>query len=354
MIRVLAVSVLLAVAWAECRAAGIIAESLPDLPSPVSNNAVALLETDGGPVLFSFLGLGPGKGHEDIHARAWRLEPDAETWAPLPELPVERGRLAGVAATAGQDVWLFGGYTVAADGTEASTPEVFHWRDSEWRWLRAPDMPVPVDDATAFVYQDRYIYLLSGWHDRGNVNLVQVLDTQTLEWHQATPYPGHPVFGHAGGMAGRRMAVCGGVRIEYAVDGAARAFQPSDQCWLGEVSAGDFRRIAWRPLPAYPGAPRYRAAATADGPGQLTIAGGSSNPYNYDGIGYNGKPSVPETAVLGLGLETLEWRNFGELPAASMDHRGLLFSDGWYYLAGGMLDTQRVTDRVIRFRLDGR
>ena len=43
-------------------------------------------------------------------------------------------------------------------------------------------MPVPVDDAVAVTYADRFIYLISGWHDLGNVNLVQRYDTETDTW----------------------------------------------------------------------------------------------------------------------------------------------------------------------------
>ncbi len=97
--------------------------------------------------------------------------------------------------------WLFGGYTVAVDGSEKSIPGVYRIRpgESQLQWLT--DMPVPVEDSVMLVYQDRYIYLVSGWHDLGNVNLVQVLDTKTLQWAQATPWPGAPVFGHSGGIS---------------------------------------------------------------------------------------------------------------------------------------------------------
>ncbi len=38
------------------------------------------------------------------------------------------------------------------------------------------------------------------------------------------------------------------------------------------------------------------------------------------------------------------------LPYASMDHRGLAYAQGWFYLVGGMLDPQIVSDRVYKFR----
>jgi hypothetical protein len=325
-------------------------EYLPDLPEPVSNNAVALLPGERGVTLFSFQGLSAGKTHEDIHQKGWALKPEAGQWQPVPAVPVDGGRLAGVAVTAGNTAWLFGGYSVAADGSEVSNPGVFRLGQND-TLEQVTIMPVPVDDMTALVYRKRYIYLVSGWHDLGNVNLVQVLDTQTMSWTQATPFPGAAVFGHAGGMFGDQMLVCDGVRIEYPRDGSARQFLMSDECWLGAVDDQDYRRIQWRPVPAHPGPAGYRMAAVADDKGGIVFSGGTDNPYNYDGIGYNSVASEPATAIFRFNLETLSWESGWSLQTGSMDHRGLLYHDDWFYLVGGMLAGQEVTGRVIRFRL---
>lgn len=47
-------------------------------------------------------------------------------------------------------------------------------------------MPVPVDDSVSLTYQDRYIYLVSGWHKDDNVLNVQMYDSQTDIWVPAT------------------------------------------------------------------------------------------------------------------------------------------------------------------------
>ncbi len=333
-------------------AGGIQVQELPALPEGVSNNAVALLPGAGGVTLLSMQGLAHGKTHADIHQRVWILKPHMEQWHALQDVPVSEGRLAGIAVTAANTAWLFGGYTVAPDGAEASTREVFRFDAANDQFVHITDMPVAVDDMTAFVYRDRYIYLVSGWHDLGNVNLVQVLDVETMAWTQATPYPGEAVFGHAGGMSGNRMVVCDGVRIQYPSDATARQFLMSGECWLGRVDERDHRRIHWQPLPAHPGVARYRMAAGADGRGRIVFSGGTNNPYNYTGIGYNALPSEPENGVFRFNLDAMSWESGWSLPQGSMDHRGLAYHDGWFYLAGGMLGGQRVSDRVIRFRLD--
>ena len=332
-------------------AGGIRVQEIPDLPEPVSNNAVALLPGEDGVTLLSLQGLSAGKEHSDVHHQVWILKPGAEQWQALQDVPVRQGRLAGVAVTAANTAWLFGGYTVAPDGAEVSTPEVFRFDAAGDQLAHVTDMPVPVDDMTAFVYRNRFIYLVSGWHDLGNVNLVQVLDTQTLNWSQATPFPGAAVFGHAGGMYGDKMLVCDGVKIEYPEDGSPRRFVISDECWLGMVDEDDHRRIRWQPIPAHPGPARYRMGAAADNRGRIVFSGGTDNPYNYDGIGYNSVPSEPQKSIFRFDLWSGSWESDWSWRDASMDHRGMLYHDGWFYLLGGMLAGQEVTGRVVRFKL---
>ncbi len=107
---------------------------------------------------------------------------------------------------------MIGGYTVAEDHAERSTPGVYRLdMAAQPGWTRVATMPVPVDDAVALVHEDRYLYLVSGWSDSGNVNLVQVWDSRKNAWRQAEPWPGTPVFGHAGGMVDNRLAIVGGM-----------------------------------------------------------------------------------------------------------------------------------------------
>ena len=326
---------------------------LPPLNQAVSNNAVTLVPTDQGVYLYSFLGLGSGKTWQDISSAASVLEPGAESWTKLEPVPGKAGRLAASAVSLGGAAWLFGGYTVAADGSEQSTAGVYRIRPGQSQLQWVSDMPVPVEDSVVLVYMDRYIYLVSGWHDLGNVNLVQVLDTKTMEWAQATPWPGAPVFGHAGGIHEADLLVCDGVKIQYQADDSPSLFLPSDECWLGSINADNYRRISWKRVVPHPGAARYRMAATGNSKGQFVFAGGSVNPYNFNGIGYNGVPTEAEDSVFSFILKSEAWQNHGNLLEATMDHRGLPFFDGWYYLIGGMHAEQSVVTDVSRFKLNG-
>jgi len=326
-------------------------ERLPAMPAAVSNNAVALVQQqEGGPLLITAAGLTAGKSWRDTTDQAWRTDGVGRAWTALARVPGGQGRLASSAVAVAGQVYLLGGYTVARDGTEVSTPEVFRLNLQTGGWSLFSRMPVPVDDAVALVHDDRYIYLLSGWHDLGNVNLVQVLDSHDASWSQATPWPGVPVFGHAGAIHAGTLVVCDGVRVDYPADGAARQFLAADACWLGQIDAQDHRRIAWRPLPPHPGKARYRMAAGSDADGGLWFVGGSVNPYNFDGIGYDGVPARPESAVFSFDLADSRWRCHGNLPEATMDHRGLPWHDGWFYVLGGMRQKQVVSDGFFRFR----
>jgi N-acetylneuraminic acid mutarotase len=325
-------------------------EMLPPLPQPVTNNAVALLPDGQGFQLYSALGLEAGKTERDTSSKAFHYSSHTGYWKRLQPVPGPGGRLAASAVVVDGQAYVFGGYTVARDGSEKSTPSVYRLDHEAGQWQLFTDMPVPVEDSVVLVYQDRYVYLVSGWHDLGNVNLVQVLDTRSGQWSQATPYPGAPVFGHSGGIADDRFIICDGVRIEYTGDDSPRRFLPATECWQGKIAADNYRRIDWRAVDSHPGQSRYRMAAGGDDQGRVFFAGGSVNPYNFNGIGYDGVPSRPEDEVFSYDFEATAWQCHGSLPVATMDHRGLPWRDGWFYIIGGMRNAQRVSAEVFKFK----
>lgn len=332
---------------------GDIVGAVPVMPVALSNNAVALAQVDGVPRLYSFLGLGAGKTWRDISRRAFEYDFARGRWSELPPVPVAEGRLAGVAAAAGGAIYLFGGYTVAADGHEVTTPEVLRYDPAARRYSALAPMPVPVDDSVALVWRDRWILLVSGWHMDANVNLVQVYDVQTDAWSQATPFPGAPVFGHAGAILDDTLVVCDGVRLD--ANGGKRAFSAADECWRGEFGPRDPNVIAWRRIATHPGPPRYRTGAAADpAHDRLIFAGGSEDPYNFDGIGYDGRPATATDRVQAYALAQDRWLELPPLPEPSMDHRGLLRHAGRYYLIGGMRKARQISAGVLVYAPESR
>jgi len=317
---------------------------VPPLPEPVTNNAVATVRAGGQVHIVSLLGLGPGKTWRDTRAGGYMLSVGSMGWRSLPDVPDGQGRLAAAMVAAGGRILLFGGYTVAADGAEASTPFVYSLDVLTQSYQRLADIPVPVDDAVALVYQDRDVYLVSGWHDRGNVALVQRYDAPENRWTQATAFPGTPVFGHAGAIAGHELLVCDGVKVQGPP--SPIRYAPSDECWRGTIDPADPDHITWQSAPRHPGPARYRMAAVAIDDSRLLFVGGSANPYNYDGIGYDGRPSEPATEALVFDLVSGDWRSV--LAAGTMDLRGLAVVDDEVIVIGGMRADQQVSDTSVR------
>lgn len=321
------------------------------LPEAVTNNAAAY----HGPsqTVYSFTGLSEGKAWTDVHAKSFACTLPAKTCETIVPLPDNIGRLAATAQTIGDTVYIFGGYSVAEDGHEISTPEVWAYDVSTQTYMRKADMPVPVDDSVSLTYQGRYIYLVSGWHKDDNVINVQMYDAQIDAWFPASDWPGAPVFGHAGGIVGSVMTICDGVQIiPPKTEEARRTFETISACWRGDIDADDPKRIAWRKLPQLPGKGHYRMAATGWAEQNIIIfAGGSDNAYNYDGIGYNKIPSEPSKHVWGYDITADDYVLFKDKPTATMDHRALIHLGGDEFMTlGGMGKGQKVLRSIDKFK----
>jgi N-acetylneuraminic acid mutarotase len=162
---------------------------ITDLPTPVTNNAVAWRQSDSESWAYSFLGLGSSKRFDGITNACFAFSNRFNQWASLPKLD-DAGRIAATSQCVGDRLYVFGGYTVEADGSEhtSSIVNIYDPRTSEWG--RGAAIPVPVDDTVSAAYLDRYVYLISGWSETKNVNNVQLYDAQADRWAQATAIPG--------------------------------------------------------------------------------------------------------------------------------------------------------------------
>lgn len=322
------------------------AKTQPDsLPQPVSNNAVALLKSGRHDLLFSLMGIGPKKTWDAITSAGYALDTSTGEWTELTKVP-GTARIAAVAVGARDRVFLFGGYVVDAQGNETTVSDVNVLDLQSGRWYRGADIPVPVDDSVAGVYGDRYVYLVSGWSKNDAVSNVQVYDINTDKWEQATPIPGTRVFGHAGGLVGNTILYVDGAHKNPSGD--QPKYTASDECWMGKIDYRDRSRITWSKLPGHPGAARYRiAAGGSDKEGKIYFSGGTDNPYNFNGIGYDGKPSDPSPVTFAFDLKSGKWETLNEnTPSPTMDHRGLLVTEKGLVILGGMEKGQQVTSRV--------
>ena len=318
------------------------AQVLPSLPSPVSNAAVATGMVDNERWVFSVLGIDSTKRWSGITRRATGWRSSTGAWRRLPDVPGSAGRLAATAQVVRERLIVFGGYTVDSAGAERSlaTVDLFDARSSTWS--RGADMPVAVDDAVSVVYRDSLVYLISGWHDTSTVTLVQVYDAVRDAWFAGTPVPGPGVFGHSGGLAGNTIVyIDGAVRQDSAVK-----YRLQPQVWFGTIDTRAPTGITWRPGAAHPGPALYRAAVTRCGT-RVVFAGGTDNPYNYSGVGYDGRPSQPSTRVFAFDTRDGRWQSLPPLATPSMDHRGLILLGDTAWTIGGMHVGQQVSAAAV-------
>ncbi len=312
----------------------------PHLPSPVTDNAVAALDTDLGPAVFSFGGMGPSKQWDGVTDVVYRWQLAADGWTDAAPVP-GGGRLGATAQVVRGKVYLLGGFRVEEDGSKHSVSRVDIYDPGTDSWSRGPDMPVAVHDAVGGVWRDSLIVLVSGWHDSGDVDDVQWYDPSAARWFSGTPIDMDPAFGTAGAVVGDRVVYTDGIRVRP----DSRGFMIDTASWIGKVDPDDPTSIAWRRLPDHPGPAVYRAASGTLG-GLALFVGGTDRPYDFDGIGFDGRPAEPLRQALSYSPASKAWRHLPAPPIATMDHRTLGVVGGTVYLVGGMETDQRVSDKV--------
>src|SRR5437764_3115974 len=209
---------------------------IPPMPSAVANNAVASLKN--GIDIYSLMGVGTKKTWDDITNKMYILRLTSGKWIEGRPVPGVAGRLGASAVGARGQIFLFGGYVVDKQGTEMTVGDVNSYVPDDHRWYRAEDIPVPIDSAVIGVNHDRYIYLVGGRSKNGPVNNVQVYDAQKNTWSQGTPFPGTPVFGHAGGLADDAIVYVDGAKKE-----AGGHYVSSDECWMGKIDHKEPNKI---------------------------------------------------------------------------------------------------------------
>jgi N-acetylneuraminic acid mutarotase len=317
------------------------------LPAPVSNNAVASVHAGKHSYIYSFMGIGAKKTWDAITTNAYALDVDTDRWTAINPVPGAAGRIAAVAVEARGYVYLFGGYTVDAQGGEITVPDVSIYEPTSGHWARGADMPVAVDDAVAGVFHDRYIYLVSGWSGKQSVANVQVYDIDKDRWFQASPIAGTPVFAHAGTVVDNMIVYVDGAH-ETTLDGQTR-YVASDECWIGKIDHKHPEAIEWSKLPAHPGKARFRiAAGGSERDRKVYFSGGSDNPYSFNGMGYDGNPAEPSPVTFAYDLHGGKWETINEnTPTPTMDHRGLIVTSDGLVLLGGMEKGQQVTAKVV-------
>lgn len=322
------------------------AETGPEpLPEPISNNAVAILRIHGEFQLFSLMGIGAKKSWDAVSNEAYEVDADTGKAYSIHAVPGTAGRIGAAAVGVGDRVVLMGGYVIYKGGG-MPVPDVNIYEPGHDRWSRGADMPTPVGDAVIGVYRDRYIYVIGGRSSHGVVQDVQIYDLEKNRWVKGTSTQGTAVFGHAGAVVGNTIVYIDGAKTNP--DGSSPRFVAADECWKGRIDHHDHTRIEWTKLPSHPGSAHYRIAGGASEREQMIyFSGGTDNPYDYTGIGYDGKPAQPSPVTFAYDLRSEKWETLNEnTPNPTMDHRGLLVTNEGLVVIGGMEKDQQVTAKV--------
>jgi len=319
--------------------------SPPHLPEPVSNNAVAMLKIRGHFQLFSLMGIGPNKSWDAITNLGYEVDVVSGKSQTIHAVPGTAGRIGAMAAGADGRIYLLGGYVIYQGGGMAVTDANMYQPEHD-RWIRIADVPIAVGDAVIGVYRDRYIYLIGGRTNDRLLSDVQVYDLDKNRWSTATAMPGTPVFGHAGALVDDTIVYVDGARRNAS---AGPRFIASDECWKGKIDHHDATKIEWTKLPNHPGkAGFHTAAGGAEKDARVYFAGGSDSPHDYNGVGYDGKPSEPSPLTFAFNLRTEKWELLNDnTPNPTMDHRGLLVTAEGLVILGGMEKGQQVTGRIV-------
>src|ERR1700722_3409072 len=262
-------------------------KNIPSMPAAVAGNAVASVRD--GLEIFSLMGVGPRKTWDDVTNQVYVLDLGHPKWREGRTVPGVGGRLGASAAGVKDLIVLMGGFVVDSQGGELTVPDVNVYEPGAHRWSRAKDIPIPVDNAVVGETHGRFIYLIGGLSPNGPVNNVQVYDVAKDSWTQATPFPGTPVFGLAGGVAGEEIVIVDGAKS--GPEGGPR-YLASDECWLGKIDKKDPNKIEWSKLPAHPGPARFGIGGGGSGRDhRVFFTGGTATPHNFKGAAYDGKPA---------------------------------------------------------------
>jgi N-acetylneuraminic acid mutarotase len=317
---------------------------IPSMPAAVAGNAVASLR--GGLEIYSIMGVGPKKTWDDITTHVYIFHLSGAKWSTGSPVPGVGGRLAASAVGAKGKIYVFGGFLMDKQGNEFTVPDANVYLPEERRWYRAADVPTAVDNAVIGVNHERYIYLVGGRSKDGPVNLVQVYDVETNKWAQATPFPGSPVFGHAGGLGDDTIVFVDGAKKNPA--GADPPYVTSDECWMGKIDRKDPNKIEWTKLPAHPGAARFGIVAGAgEKDRRIIFSGGSAKLHNFDGQDADGKPVDFSSVTFDYDVHSKTWDTMDEDNSDPRgDTRGIVDTPIGPMIIGGLVKNAAVTARV--------
>ena len=273
--------------------------TLPEVPTPRSE--VAAAATGDGRILV----VGGYAPPSSTVATVEIYDTAAGRWSTGPSLPIAVNH--AMAASAGDAVYVFGGYT----GAGAVSDQAFAFRNGGWEPL--PPMPearAAGGAATAGSGGSQRIYVVGGLGQSGHATSTLVFDPGSETW---STLPGLRQPRDHLGVAGTPSSV-------FAVGGRTSA---------GNLATAEELPVAdgeWRPLADMPTA-RGGMAATATRGGLVVAAGGED-------LGAGGE-TFDEVEALTAGGSERSWMVLPSLPTPRHGLGVVAVGDTVYVLAGG-------------------
>lgn len=142
----------------------------------------------GGGKLFVVSGATDANDFRTLTNRCYTLDLRTGTATSLPDYP-GGSLLLPAAATAGRQLYVFGGATWDAETSRAiNTNAAFTYSVAEKKWKAIKPFPVAVRGLAACALNERYI-LLGGGYDDAFTNLAVIYDTKMDVYLEAKPLP---------------------------------------------------------------------------------------------------------------------------------------------------------------------
>lgn len=318
---------------------------IPPMPAAVASNAVATLR--GGLDVYSLMGIGPKKAWDDITNKVYVLRLSSAKWSEARPVPGVGGRLGASAVGVKGQIFVFGGYLIDGKGGQYTVPDVNAYVPDNRRWYRAEDIPIGVDNAAIGVNQNRYVYLIGGRSQSGPVNNVQLYDVEKNIWSQATPFPGSPVFGLAGGLGDDTIVIVDGAKKNPA--GSGVPYVPSDECWVGKIDKKDPNKIQWSKIPPHPGPAHFGIVAGAgEKDRRIVFSGGTAKVHDFKGMDEDGKPAEFSAFTFDFDVHTNRWETISEDTFdVRSDTHGIVSTPIGMLIVGGLVKNTAVTARAV-------
>lgn len=323
---------------------------LADMPAARTSWSLAAASTERGLEIFGFQGMGPGLRRADAASDIYAYSVRDDAWRSVGKFPEELGRLSTSATLVGRGIWIGGGYTLEADGTENTMAGDYAFDPETGTLQPLEGLGARIDDTVAVAWQDRYVLYVGGWMQYIASMDVQVFDIESGLIELTEPMP-LALAGHAGALIDNHIVICDGMTATPGADGKP-VFAISNQCFLGTLGA-TAAELKWESIPPHPGKPRYRmaAASTRQHGTRVVFAGGAEQPYSFNGKSYDGSALALSDEVISFDLDKRQWHQHASLPVAISDVRNLPEANGELFVMGGLRKGGVVSQRAFAFQL---